>query len=188
MKRDKKNLRFPSTEYKPNETAPSFVGDIWYLVTDKSITALMVNRSGELSFDMVKKQKISIAFEKKPRIVAMDNNVIIYSKLIYLFQFQGFSFQEKPAFGPLKDIEDVIISGESGQRLFKAKGGKNKFKLFSTMPSSDWNPYIEGVSRKNQLSEDGYSNITFLEAKYGNVVVMVNTGKHYKYFIVALRH
>ncbi len=185
LERDKKILTFPNTLYNDSITGHEFTGDLWYLVTDKSITAMIVNRTGQLSAKMIFKHSISNPSEKRPRVMAIDNNLILYSKQINVYQFQGFKFQEKPAFGPLKDIEDITITRESGLRLFKTKGGKNKFKLFSTMPSSDWNPYIEGVSRKNLLNEEGYTNITFLDAKYGNVVVMANTGKHYKYFIVA---
>ena len=188
LERDKKVLNFPNIVYSEPLEKYEFIGDIWYLVTDNAIIALMVNKEGELSKKMIRNYTVANGISSFQRAMAIDSNLIIYAKQIFVYQFQGFTFQPKPSFGPLKDIEDIMITRESGLRLFKAKGTKNKFKLFSTMPSSDWNPYIEGVSRKNLLSEEGYTNITFIDAKYGNVVVMVNTGKHYKYFIVAECH
>ena len=185
--RDKAKSTFPKFEFK-GENNYTFYGDIWYFMFNKTLFAVMVEKSGKISEFMVKSHDTELEnFKSTTKLLAMDNNVIvIVEKQVKVFQFQAYNFQKKQQFTQFKDIEDVTIAKDAGMRLFKVKGAKGKFKVFTTSPSADWNPYIEGVSRKDQLGAESFNDITFIEAHYGNVVIMANTGTHYKYFIVSL--
>jgi hypothetical protein len=192
----------------------AFKGDYLFLAVDEQLIVLAVNETG----DVYKDYKVQMAVgemakkddgkkgdgkkdddkkddEKKDeddsisRMMVMDSNImVVKSKKLKVFQLQGNKMEVKHNYPEFKDVEDIVITRMNGMRLFKAKGAKGKFKVFTTLPSSDWNPYIEGVNKKDLFEGEEYPKIDLIEAGFGNVAIMVSTGKYYKYFLVGDSH
>lgn len=182
VSKDTRNLKFPN--FRTNQTK-DFAGDFLYIMADGTLHALMISKTGQIYEDFEASIETELEKDKLTRIMVVDNNTMaLCDKRIAVFQFQNLKFQAKQHFQQFKDVEDVMITRLNGMRLFKVKATKTKFKVFSTLPSSDWNPYIEGVSKKELLNKLEYPKIELIDAKYGNVVIMAYTGKHYKYFVV----
>jgi hypothetical protein len=159
--------------------------DFLYIMADSTLYALTLHKNGHISSTFSAQIDTGLDKDKLTRIMVLDNNTMTFAdKKINVFQFQNLKFQAKQDFQQFKDVEDVMITRLNGMRLFKVKATKGKFKVFSTLPSSDWNPYIEGVNKQELLNKLEYPKIELIEGQYGNVVIMAYTGKHYKYFVV----
>lgn len=209
--KDRKNNQFPNQAIRPNlnkvefNEAKPFKGDYLYIMADNKLTVLAIKKNGDFYTDFKveieigktekdddkKEEKKDEKKEEKeeeksiPRFMVQDSNIMILkSKKLKVFQFQSNEIEEKQEYDQFKDVEDIAIVRFNGMRLFKAKGAKGKFKVFSTLPSSDWNPYIEGVNKKDLFEGAEYPKIELIESRYGNVAIMVYTGKYYKYFVV----
>lgn len=183
--KDTRNLIFP--RFLSDDTTNPVVGyrDFLYIMADSTLYALTMNKTGQISTDFKANIDTGLDKDKLTRIMVLDNNTMTYAdKQIKVFQFQNLRFQAKQDFQQFKNVEDVMITRLNGMRLFKVKATKGKFKVFSTLPSSDWNPYIEGVNKQELLNKLEYPKIELIEGQYGNVVIMAYTGKHYKYFVV----
>jgi hypothetical protein len=163
-------------------------GDYLYLIADYDIFVFFIHENGKLEAGF--SPSVAGGFDKElkvvvTRLMVLDQNIMtLCNKEITVFQFQNSVIQQKQKFPAFKDVEDIAISRVDGMRIFKVKGTKGKFKVFSTLPSSDWNPYIEGVSKKALLDDKEYPKVELLNAQYGNIAIMAYTGKYYKYFVV----
>lgn len=184
--KDKRSNSFPSKIISNDNPNATITGDVIFLLADSTIYALPINRSGIIFNAYMKSFATGLEKDKIDKLMAIDNNIILMTeKKILVFQYQSIkgieSKQHYPAF---KDVEDVAITRVNGIRIFKVKASKAKFKVFSTLASSDWNPYIEGIGRKNLLDNKEYNEIELLEANYGNVVIKAVLGTNCKYFVV----
>lgn len=161
-------------------------GDYIYMMADKTIFVFFITEHGQLDTTFaVSGEGSDLNTDDLTRVMVQDQNIMtLCAKEITVFQFQNNQIQQKQKFAAFKDVEDIAISRVDGVRIFKVKGSKGKFKVFSTLPSSDWNPYIEGVSKTTLLNDREFPKIELLNGEYGNVVIMAYTGKHYKYFVV----
>ena len=159
-----------------------------YMIADAEIFVFFINNQGELDREYAVNLETELSKDAMMRLMVQDSTIItLCDKQITVFQFQNqSSITLKQSFQAFKDIEDIAISRSNGMRIFKVKGSKGKFKVFSTLPSSDWNPYIEGVSKKGLLDDREFTKIDLLDAKYENVIIVANTGKHSKFFVVDL--
>lgn len=165
-------------------------GDFLYMMADTEIFVFFITPNGNLDPAFVANLNASdIEKDTLTRLMVYDNNIMtVWKKKVTVFQFQNLAIQQKQTFGPFKDVEDIAISRINGMRIFKVKGTKGKFKVFTTLPSSDWSPYIEGVNKKAMLDDKEYPRIDLIDGQYGNIVIMAYTGKHYKYFVVGNRN
>lgn len=186
--KDTKNNKFQNIA-RPG-TSESAKGDYLYLMADTNILVFFIFEDGKIDPNFFVRFPVAdMKLDGLSRLMVLDQNIMtLCDKEITVFQFQNGVIQQKQKFQAFKDIEDIAISRIDGVRIFKAKGTKGKFKVFSTLPSSDWNPYIEGVSKKSLLEDKEYPKIELLDAQYGNIVIMAYTGKHYKYFVVISGH
>ena len=178
--KDKKVLNFPIDPL--NYTGTPLYGDTIYLLIDDTLYATIMLRNGSINADTVYKISTGLAVENITRATAVDGYIaIVCDKKIKLFQFINAQLTEKATYPQFKDIEDTAVA-RNGMRIHKLKSGK-KFKIISTMPSTDWSPYSEGASRKSHLYDLEYNDIDILEAGYGNVVIKVYNGDNFKYFV-----
>lgn len=182
LTKDNKNFTFQNTTRKDD----TLRGDYIYMLADTEIFVFFITGDGQLDTKFfantvggdLKKDSLT-------RLMVHDQNIMtLCDKEVTVFQFQNKGIQQKQKFPAFKDVEDIAISRIDGMRLFKVKGTKGKFKVFSTLPSSDWNPYVEGVGKKNLLDEKEFPKVELINAQYGNIVIQVYTGKHFKYFVV----
>ena len=162
-------------------------GDYLYMMADTEIFVFFITANGSLdSTFAVNLAAQDLKKEALTRLMVLDSNIMtLCEKQITVFQFQNLAIQPKQTFQAFKDVEDIAISRINGMRIFKVKGTKGKFKVFSTLPSSDWNPYIEGVNKKALLDDREFPKVELIDGQYGNIVIMAYTGKHYKYFVVS---
>lgn len=184
LAKDTKSKKFQNATL-PNK---NFTGELIYLLADQELFMFVIRQNGTLDpADYANKALDEYKNEASVRLMVYDKNIITLidkEVTVYQYQNQNKEIQQKQKFSAFKDVEDIAISRFDGMRIFKVKGGKGKFKVFSTLPYSDWNPYIEGVSKTPLLDDKEYPKVELLDAQYGNVVIMVHTGKHYKYFVV----
>jgi hypothetical protein len=188
MARDKKIFTFPSRTFTETSISNTTIarGDAWFLLAGKFLYSVIMNVNGTFNPVFMKVIDTEVDPEKVTRVMVADSNIIIFfEKKIKIYQYQNQKFELKQSFDPFKDVEDIAISRVSATRLYKLKASKNKFKLLSTLPSAEWNPYTEGIGRTPQLGDTEYSEIEFLEAGYCNLVIRANTGKQFKYFIAS---
>lgn len=184
--RNKRITNFPARNFSEISSNLTAIGDVWFVLANKFLYSVIVSSNGSFHPLMSKVIDTEVDPEKVTKVMAADSNImIIQDKKLKLYQYQNQKFELKQTFDAFKDVEDIGISRIGGIRLYKVKGSKNKFKVFSTLPTAEWNPYTEGIGKTSQLGETDYSEIEFLEAGYGNLVIKANTGKQFKYFVAS---
>ena len=186
MARNKRVITFPARNFSEISSNLTAIGDVWFVLANKFLYSVIISSNGTFYPLMSKVIDTEVDPEKVTKVMATDSNImIIEDKKLKMYQYQNQKFELKQTFEAFKDVEDIGISRIGANRLYKVKGSKNKFKVFSTLPSAEWNPYTEGIGKTPQLGDVDFSEVEFLEAGYGNLVIKANTGKQFKYFIAS---